>query len=183
MLNQKINHGFCECGCGQLTKLAKVNNAGRGYIRNQPLRFIHGHNRTRQRISTEDYHIVDMGFTSHCWIWSHYLSPHGYGKVGWRGKVRLAHVVMYEQEIGQIPSNAEIDHLCRIPACIRPDHLEAVGHRENVRRGRARKLSDQQVSEIRNDQRSSYAIAKDYGITPSYAWKLKTRRVRNSALD
>lgn len=29
----------------------------------------------------------------------------------------------------------EFDHLCRNKLCVRPDHLEAVTHTENVRRG------------------------------------------------
>jgi len=36
---------LCECGCGQLTKLATQNSTPRGWIKGQPLRFIFGHAR------------------------------------------------------------------------------------------------------------------------------------------
>ena len=31
----------------------------------------------------------------------------------------------------------ELDHLCRTPACVNPEHLESVTHRENTARGRS----------------------------------------------
>ncbi len=36
---------------------------------------------------------------------------------------------------GPIPEGLELDHLCRVRHCVNPDHLEAVTHRENIRRG------------------------------------------------
>jgi hypothetical protein len=49
--------------------------------------------------------------------------------------MRLAHRVAYEHWCAPIGSGREIDHLCRNRACVNPNHLEAVSHRENVRRG------------------------------------------------
>jgi len=34
-----------------------------------------------------------------------------------------------------VPQGLELDHLCRVSHCVRPEHLEAVTHAENVRRG------------------------------------------------
>jgi len=39
--------------------------------------------------------------------------------------------------VGEIPEGLQIDHLCRVPACVRPDHLEVVTPRINVWRGRS----------------------------------------------
>jgi hypothetical protein len=36
--------GFCECGCGQQTEIAKWNDTLRGHVKGRPKRFIHGHN-------------------------------------------------------------------------------------------------------------------------------------------
>lgn len=35
--------GLCECGCGQPTNLAAKTSARKGWIKGQPLRFVHGH--------------------------------------------------------------------------------------------------------------------------------------------
>lgn len=51
------------------------------------------------------------------------------------GKAKFpAYHYSYEQENGPIPAGLEIDHLCRVPTCVRPSHLEAVTHAENMRR-------------------------------------------------
>ena len=74
-----------------------------------------------------------------CWEWTDALSKEGYGyfSIGPRvARIYLrAHRVSYEMFVGPIPHGLELDHLCRNPGCVRPDHLEAVTHRENVLRG------------------------------------------------
>jgi hypothetical protein len=61
----------------------------------------------------------------------------GYGHryMKWLGKVLLAHRVSYELVKGPIPEGLHLDHLCRTPLCVNPDHLEPVTHRENLLRG------------------------------------------------
>jgi hypothetical protein len=54
---------------------------------------------------------------------------------GGKMKGRFAHRLVYELLVGQIPEGLVIDHLCRNPRCVRPDHLEPVTQGENVRRG------------------------------------------------
>lgn len=46
-----------------------------------------------------------------------------------------AHRLAYIHFKGPIPDGLTIDHLCRTPACINPDHLEAVSQRVNILRG------------------------------------------------
>ena len=71
-----------------------------------------------------------------CWIWTGCRIRHGYGRISGPGrKPLLAHRVAYELTYGPIPDGLELDHLCRNPSCVRPDHLEPVTHLENVRRG------------------------------------------------
>jgi HNH endonuclease len=47
----------------------------------------------------------------------------------------MAHRVVYETLVGPIPDGLVIDHLCRNPRCVRPDHMEPVTNQVNVLRG------------------------------------------------
>lgn len=57
------------------------------------------------------------------------------------GKDGYAHRAFYERERGAIMSDMQIDHLCRVRACVNPAHLEAVPQATNLRRGNGTKLS------------------------------------------
>lgn len=70
-----------------------------------------------------------------CWEWSGHRSTRGYGRIWYNGRLRLAHRVYYELVRGAIPKNHELDHLCRNPPCVNPDHLEPVSHSLNMVRG------------------------------------------------
>lgn len=77
-----------------------------------------------------------------CWLWPGAQAGKGYGVVVLRKHVQMyAHRYVYEAFAGPIPEGLEIDHLCRTRLCVRPDHLEAVSHAENVRRAAAAKTT------------------------------------------
>lgn len=69
-----------------------------------------------------------------CWIWQRSKQNQGYGMTTMDGKKMLAHRVSYIFAKGEIPDGKKLDHLCRTPACINPDHLEPVTQRENILR-------------------------------------------------
>ena len=77
-----------------------------------------------------------------CQVWLGTLDSDGYG-ILYTGKHTppyyrrrmKAHRVAYELAKGPIPKGLEPDHLCRVPGCINPDHIEAVTRKVNTDRG------------------------------------------------
>lgn len=67
---------------------------------------------------------MDVNPVTGCWEWrsARDRSVHAYGP----------HRRAYELWVGPIPPNMEIDHRCHVRACINPEHLRAVTHRENM---------------------------------------------------
>lgn len=73
--------------------------------------------------------------TENCWLYAGNIDSRGYGLFILDRKRTLVHRIMHENFIGPIADGLEVDHLCRVRACINPDHLEAVTHQENILRG------------------------------------------------
>ena len=70
-----------------------------------------------------------------CWVWNAAKSGSGYGSFLYQGRLRPAHRVSWEWANGKIPEGLDLDHLCRVRACVNPEHLEPVTRRENLLRG------------------------------------------------
>ena len=79
--------------------------------------------------------VKDRGYKSLCLVWTGRDDGRGYGRYYLNGKYRAAHKVAYEAAVGPVPEGRELDHLCRVHACVNWDHLEPVTHRENTLRG------------------------------------------------
>lgn len=106
-----------------------------------------------------------------CWEWQGRVSPQtGYGKKQFHSRTLLAHRWMWEQLFGPIPKGAVINHLCRNRACVNPHHLEVVSQAQNCRHGRASKLTEAQVAEIKaakGDRKwgDGAKLARKYGVS------------------
>lgn len=74
-----------------------------------------------------------------CWIWGAACDAKGYGRFGVDGKILLAHRVSYTINVGPIPADLQLDHLCRRHECVNPAHLEPVTQQANIARGEAGK--------------------------------------------
>lgn len=73
-----------------------------------------------------------------CIVWTASGNGAGYGAMYIaKGKRVLAHRWSYEYYVGPIPDGLVLDHLCRNPKCVNPEHLEAVTQRVNTLRGKA----------------------------------------------
>lgn len=76
-----------------------------------------------------------------CWLWkgakggNQRYQKYGRVQVAGTGKTGQAHVVSYKWAGGFVPDGWDVDHLCRVSLCVRPSHLEAVTHKENLARG------------------------------------------------
>jgi Holliday junction resolvase len=117
-----------------------------------------------------DYHVDENG----CWIWLKATQKHGYGITGRKGRSCLAHRAYYEMFHGQIPDDRVLDHLCRVPACVNPDHLEPVTIAENSHRGDLTRLTAGQVNHIRASSERASTLARQYGVSRGYIWRLRT---------
>ena len=85
------------------------------------------------RVNTLDSILARVD-VSDCWVWTGSCNHKGYGRVGFGGRQWAVHRLIWEQLVGPIPEGLELDHLCRNPPCVNPDHLEPVTHRENLLR-------------------------------------------------
>ncbi len=75
--------------------------------------------------------------TGFCWEWDgrkQKKTGHGRYQVS-REKSVAAHRHSYETLVGPIPDGLTLDHLCRNPPCVNPDHLDPVTNAVNVLRG------------------------------------------------
>lgn len=120
---------------------------------------------------------------SGCWLWTAADNGIGYGVVQWRGRVRAAHIVVYEALVGPVPVGLELDHLCRNPSCVSPWHLEPVTHSENVRRGTAGPTrAAQQRAKTHCPQGHEYSPENTYSYTGRAGRHCKAcNRVRQAA--
>ena len=127
-----------------------------------------------------------------CWPWQASKFGSGYGSFGAgriQGIPQQAHRVAYLLTHGTLPKGVVIRHTCNNRPCCNPTHLIGGTHQDNsndkvqanrqakpkgINNGRA-KLTDQQVLDIRDDNRSRLAIAKDYKISRVLVGKIKRK--------
>lgn len=69
-----------------------------------------------------------------CHIYAGVIDSYGYGII-YNQRYYKAHRVVYEHEVGAIPTGLVINHLCRNRRCINVKHLEVTTHRNNILTG------------------------------------------------
>lgn len=123
----------------------------------------------------------------------------GYGRIGFRNKIWMAHRVMWTLVRGEIPGDLKVLHKCDNRPCCNPDHLWLGTQRDNMRdcvkkgrqpnllkpgeKNRMAKLSEKQVlrmKKLRNNEGWSYKkIANEFNVSKSGAFRaIKGQRWR-----
>lgn len=82
------------------------------------------------------YHLIRffsfIRFTDSCWEWLG-TKWYGYGKFMIYGLINFrAHRYSLLIHGIEIPKNKVVDHICKNKACVNPEHLRVVSHRENT---------------------------------------------------
>lgn len=73
--------------------------------------------------------------TDGCWLWTGPVDRNGYGVFSYApSRSMVPHRWAYIELVGPIPEGLELDHLCKVRNCVRPDHLEPVTRAENMHR-------------------------------------------------
>lgn len=162
--------GLCMCGCDRPAPLAARTDKRRGWTAGEPKRYVHGHNRRKAVRWIEG----QAGYSTPCWLWQLRSNQKGYGLESVGRTTRPAHKRRFEERNGPVPPGKQLDHLCRVRPCVNPDHLQIVTPAENVRRGAATKLKEEEVREIRASKERQNVLAARYGITQG-----QVSRIRN----
>ena len=117
---------------------------------------------------------------SPCVIWDGAKLKSGYGVTYFEGRTQTAHRVAYKKEHGDIPKGMVIMHLCDIPSCVNPEHLQlgtqADNRKDCLTKGRAHvsqgdshynaKLTSNDVKAIRASTLTNSELAKLYMVAP-----------------
>jgi hypothetical protein len=166
---------LCECGCGQPAPLARRAEPRLGLKEGDARRYVNGHQRRGKR-KPDRWVVVDCGYTTPCWVWRLRREDDGYGRAKVDGRSIPAYRAVYEEHCGPIPDGLHLDHLCRNPGCVNPEHLEPVTPAENARRGVRTKLNPERVREIRAAREPRRALAERFGITEAAIKAVRERR-------
>lgn len=158
-----IPYGCCHCGCGEKTTISPQTVRKLGYVKGEPRPYVFNHDKRGKGPK----HRVDPD--TGCWLFTGWTNKKGYGMLrpGGGRPMGFAHRVYYERAKGPIPAGMQLDHLCRTPSCVNPDHLEPVTNTVNARRGRKPKLTIEQVRDIRSRPKvygSVLALAREFGV-------------------
>lgn len=193
----EIPYGYCCCGCGRKTAIAKRNRVAERIIKGEPMHYARGHNKNCRPLLDRFWEKIDKSEPNGCWLWMACRNTAGYGEINIvPGRHALAHRISYEIANGPIPEGANVLHECDNPPCCNPAHLFLGTQADNVkdmlekgRENRTRNLRGEQTSWAQLNAAKVRAIrqrwaagerqvdlAAEYGISQA-AISLVTRRL------
>lgn len=126
-------YGYCHCGCGQKTPVAKKTRTLLGQKKGEPIEYLNGHRNRRPVADRYRDKVVQRG-ADECWGWTGSVNRQGYGQLLRDGRPVGAHRVSFEISHGPQPDGTHIHHICENPICTNPAHLEALTPSEHKKR-------------------------------------------------
>ncbi len=185
----EIPYGYCHCGCGKKTKLAKHTRKREKTIAGQPMRYIAKHSSNKIHSSKKWAAFWDKveitADDNQCWYWKASCYTSGYGQFNRNGKLDGAHRIAWMYPDYVIPDGLFICHSCDNKLCCNPKHLFLGTQQDNVDdcknknrnykpKGELQmfhKLTDKQVIEIRNRYKRGVIkqseLASEFNVAPN----------------
>lgn len=198
-------YGYCHCGCGQRTQIAKKTQASQGDIAGQPRKYVRFHQPKpgRKRLTDEQFIAalwskVDMspgqGPKGECWCFTGTKDEDGYGRmVRADHPPQRVHRVILEEKLGRkLERGEQALHRCDNPPCVRPAHLFLGTSTENVvdrhtKRRTKHSISDETAAAIRKLYAQGgitmQKLADAFDVAPSYVCAVVNRKKRTKPLD
>lgn len=118
---------------------------------------------------------------------SHRTDKDGYPRFKRNGKTQRIHRFLWKEKFGSIDEGLVLRHSCDNPNCINLEHLSLGTRQDNMNdmverkrssygtRNRGSKLTEQQVLEIRDSDKTNRELSDIYGITPDSIQRIRSR--------
>lgn len=178
-----IPYGYCQCGCGNKTAVATINDTNKRWIKGEPKRFLPNHHLNISTPSPEERFWSQIDKSGDCWTWTGRKDKAGYGMMSIKKKGKRCNRFSWEIHHGPIPRGLYVCHSCDNPSCVNPAHLflgnDADNMHDMIAKGRNKrigkkgethhmaKLTEQLVLDIRSEiakDKKQYELAKQFNV-------------------
>ena len=126
--------------------------------------------------------MAHVDVTDTCWLWQGYRNEKGYGATTREYRKWTAHGWAWHLAGRELPKGMHLDHLCRVRACVNPDHLEVVTPRENLERSPVSAMNRVECPHGHPYTGDNLAIVKDGGIPTRRCKECKNAAARRKRL-